>query len=391
MTRKFPCMPCHALAVAGLIGAAVVAASPTAAQIAVSSNDNKVVNIDGNKIVENAPPDTATIIDLGASPPKVLAQLNVPGSVVGPPQSVAIAPDESIALVAASTKIDPADPKKTAPDNRVSVIDLKASPPAVIATVEVGLSPAGVSFSPDGKLVLVANRGDGTVSVLTVSGKTLTPVGKIALGDAKSGPSHAAFTPDGKRALVTRDGDHRISVLSVDGDKVEDTKAYMVAGVRPYSISISAKGDVAVLTNQGGGQGDSDMISVIDLKKNPPRVVDTISVGQIPEGATMSPDGSHVAVTIQNGSQRPKTHPAYNDGGLLMVYRIDGTKLTLAAQAKVGGWTQGVVWSKDGKTLLSQGMLTKALDVLSFDGKELKVTGSIKVEGGPAGIRTVEK
>jgi DNA-binding beta-propeller fold protein YncE len=385
-------MPCHALAVAGLIGAAVVAASPTAAQIAVSSNDNKVVNIDGtNKIVENAPPDTATIIDLGASPPKVLAQLNVPGSVVGPPQSVAIAPDESIALVAASTKIDPADPKKTAPDNRVSVIDLKASPPAVIATVEVGLSPAGVSFSPDGKLVLVANRGDGTVSVLTVSGKTLTPVGKIALGDAKSGPSHAAFTPDGKRALVTRDGDHRISVLSVDGDKVEDTKAYMVAGVRPYSISISAKGDVAVLTNQGGGQGDSDMISVIDLKKNPPRVVDTISVGQIPEGATMSPDGSHVAVTIQNGSQRPKTHPAYNDGGLLMVYRIDGTKLTLAAQAKVGGWTQGVVWSKDGKTLLSQGMLTKALDVLSFDGKELKVTGSIKVEGGPAGIRTVEK
>ena len=70
-----------------------------------------------------------------------------------------------------------------------------------------------------------------------------------------------AFLPDGKRALVTRDGDHRISVLSVDGSKVEDTKAYMVAGVRPYSISISSKGDLAVLTNQGGGQGDTDIIS----------------------------------------------------------------------------------------------------------------------------------
>ena len=33
----------------------------------------------------------------------------------------------------------------------------------------------------------------------------------------------------------------------------------------------------------------------------------------------------------------------------------------------------------------------KALDVLSFDGKTLKVTGHIKVPGGPAGIRTVEK
>jgi DNA-binding beta-propeller fold protein YncE len=362
------------------------------AQIAVSANDNKVVNIDGvNNIVQNPPPDNATIIDLGVSPPKVLGQVNVPNSVVGPPQSVAIAPDESIALVVASSKIDPADPKKTATDNKLSVIDLKASPPAVIATIEVGAGPAGVSFSPDGKLVLVTNRGDGTVSILTVSGKTLTLAGKVDFGNPKSGPSHVAFLPDGKSALVTRDGDHRISVLSVDGTKIEEAKAYMVAGVRPYSISISATGDVAVLTNQGGGQGDTDIISVIDLKKNPPRIVDSISVGQIPEGATMSPNGAYVAVTVQNGSNRPKTHPSYNDHGLLMIYRIDGTRLTLAAQAKVGGWTQGVVWSKDGKTLLSQGMLIKTLDVLSFDGKELKVTGSIKVEGGPAGIRTVER
>jgi DNA-binding beta-propeller fold protein YncE len=363
-----------------------------AAQIAVSANDNKIVNDDGvNTIVQNPAPDNATIIDLGVSPPKVLGQLDVPGSVVGPPQSVAIAPDESIALVVASTKIDPTDPKKTTNDNKLSVIDLKASPPAVISTIEVGAAPAGVSFSPDGKLVLVANRGDGTVSILTVTGKALTPAGKIALGDSKSGPCHAAFTPDGKKALVTRDGDHRISVLSVDGAKVEDTKAYLVAGFRPYSITISPKGDVAVLTNQGGGQGDTDIISVIDLTKNPPRIVDSVSVGQIPEGTTMSPDGSYVAVTVQNGSARPKTHPAYNDHGLLMVYRIDGAKLTLAAQAKVGGWTQGVVWSKDGKTLLTQSMLAKALDVLSFDGKELKITGSIKVNGGPAGIRTVER
>jgi DNA-binding beta-propeller fold protein YncE len=332
-----------------------------------------------------------TIIDLGISPPKVVGQVNAPGSVVGPPQSVAVAPDESIALVAASTKIDPSDPKKTVPDNRLSVIDLKASPPTVIATLELGVSPAGVSFSPDGKLVLVTNRGDGTVSILTVNGKTLTPTGTIQLGDAKSGPSHVAFLPDGKRALVTRDGDHRISVLSVDGSKVEDTKAYMVAGIRPYSISISSKGDLAVLTNQGGGQGDTDTISVIDLKKNPPRIVETHTVGQIPEGATFSPDGSHVAVTIQNGSNKPKSHQSYNDHGVVMVYRVEGSKLILAAEAKAGAWGQGVVWSRDGKTLLVQSMLDKALDVLSFDGKSLKVTGQIKVPGGPAGIRTVEK
>jgi DNA-binding beta-propeller fold protein YncE len=362
------------------------------AQLAVSSNDNKVVSVDGvNKIVENPLPDNVTIIDLGVSPPKVVGQLNAPGSVVGPPQSVAVAPDESIALVAASTKIDPSDPKKTAPDNRLSVIDLKASPPAVIATLAVGVSPTGVSFSPDGKLVLVANRGEGTVSILTVNGKTVTPTGTIQLGDAKSGPCHVAFLPDGKRALVTRDGDHRISVLAVTGSQVEDTKVYLVAGIRPYSISISPKGDLAVLTNQGGGQGDTDIISVIDLKKSPPRIVESHSVGQIPEGVTFSPDGSHVAVTIQNGSNRPRSHQSYNDHSVVMVYRVEGGKLKFVAEAKVGGWGQGVVWSRDGKTLLAQSMLDKALDVLSFDGQSLKVTGQIKVPGGPAGIRTVEK
>lgn len=380
------------LRVALVLMALVVLPTYANAQLAVSSNDTKIVNVDGvNKIVENPPPDNVTIIDLGVSPPKVVGQLNAPGSVVGPPQSVAVAPDESIALIAASTKIDPTDPKKTAPDNRLSVIDLKASPPAVIATLELGSSPAGVSFSPDGKLALVTNRGEGTVSILTINGKTVTATGKIQLGDAKSGPSGVAFLPDGKRALVTRDGDHRISVLSVNGAKVEDTQAYLVAGIRPYDISVSPKGDLAVLTNQGGGQGDTDVISVIDLKRNPFRIVESHSVGQIPEGVAFSPDGSHVAVTIQNGSNRPKTHPSYNDHGLVMIYRVENGRLKLAAEAKVGGWGQGVAWSRDGKTLLAQSMLEKALDVLSFDGRTLKVVGQIKVPGGPAGIRTVGK
>jgi DNA-binding beta-propeller fold protein YncE len=367
-------------------------AADVGAQIAVSANENKVVNLNGtNTVIENAPPDTVTILDLGASPPKVLGEVQTGTSVVGVPQSVAISQDESIALVTAATKKDPADPKKTTDDNKLAVIDLKASPPAVIQTVEVGLGPSGVSFSPDGKLVLVANRAGGTVSVLTVSGKTLTLAGTVDLGNPKSGPSHVAFLSDGKRALVTRDGDHRVSLLSIDGSKVEDTKKFMVGGFRPYSLAISSKGDVAVFGNQGGGQGDDDVINVVDLKQDPPRIVDTISVGQTPEGVGMSLDGAYVAVTVMNGSQRPKTHQAYNDHGLVKIYRMTGTKLAYVAEAKVGGWGQGIAWSKDGKTLLFQAMLNKELQVLSFDGKDLKVTSSIKVNGGPAGLRTVER
>jgi len=74
--------------------------------------------------------------------------------------------------------VDPGDPTKTVPDTRVSVIDLKASPPAVIATLEAGKSAAGISINRRGTLALVANRSEGTVSVFSISGKTVTPVAR---------------------------------------------------------------------------------------------------------------------------------------------------------------------------------------------------------------------
>lgn len=362
------------------------------AQIAVSANDNKAVLVNGANVVPDKPAaDTVNIIDLGASPPKVIGEVKAPASVVGPPQSVAVSRDESFALVTGAFKVDPADPKKAVPDNKLSVIDLKAKPPAVIATLEAGLGAAGVSINNIGTLALVANRSEGTVSVFTIAGNKLTPAGKIQLGDSKSGPSHVAFTPDGKSALVTRDGDHRVSILSVDGNKVEDSKKFMVGGVRPYSLEISAKGDVAVFTNQGGGQGDIDVISIVDLKTKPPRIVDTISVGQTPEGVAMSGDGAYVAVTVMNGSNRAKDHPAYNDYGLLTIFSIKGTTLTKVAQAKVGHWCQGAAFSKNNKTVVIQCMVEKNLQAFNFDGRNLKLAGTVALSGGGAGLRTAAR
>jgi DNA-binding beta-propeller fold protein YncE len=374
---------------AALAALATLSCFTANAQIAVSANDNKIALVDGvNTVPANPPPDTVTILDIGVSPPKVLGELNAPSSVVGVPQSVAVSKDESFALVTAAMKVDPADPKKTAPDDKLSVIDLKANPPAVIATLQAGAGVTGVSINPAGTLAVTANRSEGTLSVFTISGKTLTPAGKIDLGNKTAGPSHVAFLPDGKSALVTRDGDHRVSILAIDGNKVEDTKKFLVGGFRPYSLVVSPKGDVAVFGNQGGGQGDLDQINVVDLKSNPPRVVEAITVGQTPEGVSMAPDGSHVAVVLHNGSPRNPKHPAYNDHGLMRIYKVDGTKLTPVTNAKIGTWAQGSVWSNDGKTIVVQATHEKELQVFSFDGKEVKRTGAIKTNGGGVGMRT---
>jgi DNA-binding beta-propeller fold protein YncE len=359
------------------------------ADLAISANDGKGVLINGvNTVPEEPVPDNVMILDLASSPPKVVAETKVPTSLVGPPQSVAIAPDESFALVTAATKIDPTDKKKVVPHNIVSVIDLKATPPSVIATHETGLAASGVAINPSGTLALVANRNEGTLSIFTIAGKTLTPAGKVNLGDAKSGPSSVAFTPDGKMALVTRDGDNKISVLKVAGNTVELEKRAINAGLKPYPLGISPRGDFAAVGNVGLGEGDADTISLIDLTAVPPRVVDTVTVGQTPESLTVAPDGRHVVVTVMNGSNKASGSPFLNDHGLAPIFIVENMKFRKVTEAKVGHWCQGAAWNKDMTLLLVQCMVEQEIQLFKFDGKSLTPAGAIKVNGGPGGFGT---
>jgi DNA-binding beta-propeller fold protein YncE len=372
----------------------LVAFVPTAqGQLLLSTNDNKVTLVNGTTtVVKSPPPDTLSVIDIKAWPPKVVAELDVPGSVVGPPFSVAVAPDESLALVTANEKLDPNDPTKRIANNTMSVVDLKATPPRIIAALETGKAPAGVSIIRQGTLALVANRAEGTVSIYAIQGKTVTPAGKVTVADEKSGTSHAAISPDGKLALVTRDGDDRISVLSIDGTKVAYTKRDISAGIRPYGIDIASSGAVAAVANIGRGGGDADTVSLIDLKAKPPRVVSTMTVGQTPEGIKVSPDGSVVAVVVMNGSNKAKESPFYNDAGKLVLLRVTGTDLSRLAEAPIGHWSQGAAFSADGQRIFVGNMVEKDIQVFSLDGSTLRDTGvRLSVKGGPAAIRAADK
>jgi DNA-binding beta-propeller fold protein YncE len=371
----------------------MAAAATVSAQLVVSANDGKMRLVDGvNTPVPNAPPDTITIVDLRGTQPKVVGELKVPASVIGPPSSVAIAPDESIALVTASTKLDPADQSKTAYDNKVSVIDLQANPPAVIATLQAGTGASGVSINRAGTLAIVCNRFEGTLSVFTIRGKSVTAAGKVDLQAPDSQPSAVAFSRDGRMALVTRNNDNLISLLAVDGDKVAYAKRDLAANLKPYGIEVTSAGDVAVVASVGvGPSGGTDTVSVIDLTLDPPRTVDHASVGPTAEGIAVSPDGRFVAVTIINGSNSPKASPLFRDSGMVRVLSLSNKKLTVVAEARTGRWCQGVAWAANGRTLLVQAMVDNEIRTYSFDGKTLTPGAAIKVSGGPAGIRTAQR
>src|SRR5215475_2434260 len=178
--------------------------SVQAAPLLIVGNDEKLLWDDqGKPIVSPAGKDSVVILDL-ANPesPKTVANLPLKNSVVGPPVNVAIDPTGSIALVADSIDVaKEGDALKMNPDNKVYVIDLKASPPKLAGTVTVGKQPSGLAFSPTGNLALVTNRLDKTVSVLSVKGTDVKVVDTVDLGDIVSA---VEFTPDGKRALVTK-------------------------------------------------------------------------------------------------------------------------------------------------------------------------------------------
>ncbi|WP_424812768.1 lactonase family protein [Roseococcus sp. YIM B11640] len=375
------------LAAAALLWAAPVPC-PAQAQIALSANDNKQVWENGVvRTLPNPPADTVNILDLGATPPRIVATVQAPHSIVGPPSSVALTPDGGLGLVASSNRVDPANPTRVVPDNRVSVIDLRASPPAVVQTVEAGLGPSGVSVNRAGNLALVANRNAGTVSVFRIANGRLEPVSTLTVGPPASGVSHVQFTPDGRFALVTRDADFMVSVLKVEGEQVTAAGRDITVGIRPYSFGITPDGRWAVVGNVGRLSGDSDTASLISLTSEPFRAVDTITVGATPEGVQVSPDNRHVAVTLINGSTRPEGHPLRGRGQVVML-RIEDGRLQRVAQADIGTWAQGVAFSSDGSRVFVQNMVEREIQVLSFDGQRLATIDRLRVDGGPTAIRT---
>ncbi len=172
---------------------------------------------DSGKVVLSEPgKDSVLLVDL-ANPeePKIVANLPLKNSVVGPPVNLDIDPTGSIALVADSVDVvKEGDALKQVMDNKVYVIDLKANPPKLASTVTVGKQPSGLSFSPDGKLALVANRADNSISVLSVQGTEVKVIDTVPMGDSVS---HVVFTPDGKHALATKFPAHKVSLLDVAG------------------------------------------------------------------------------------------------------------------------------------------------------------------------------
>jgi DNA-binding beta-propeller fold protein YncE len=111
----------------------------------------------------------------------------------------------------------------------VSVIDMEATPPRVIDRVVVGDAPEGLAISPKGNLAAVAllrgsntpwnshfyNR-NGSVVILKIDGKKVTKLDEL---EVRGLPEGVVWSADGKYLYVGNFMDSDVSIL-----KVEETK-----------------------------------------------------------------------------------------------------------------------------------------------------------------------
>src|SRR5947209_31911 len=364
-----------------------------AAQNRIVGNDEKQGwDETGKPIFREPGKDTLTVIDVSkADTPQIASSIPLMNSVVGPPTNLAISPSADIALVANSVEpVVQGWGHRLEPDNKVFLIDLKAHPPAVLGTITVGKQPSGMAISPKGDLALVANRADGTISVLSIRGKEVLVLDTVTVGAGADQVSAVAITPDGKRALAVKAAGNKLALLSIDGQKVTYDKRDLPPGIFPYNIAVTPDGKLALTADTGNGgssDGSVDTVSVIDLEADPPRVIDHVTVGDSPEGLVISPKGD-LAITVEARGSNMKGAPFYHPTGTVTVLKIDGKKVTNAGEISVGAFPEGGAFSPDGSYFYVGNFIDGDLSIIKVDGTALTDTGQrLKLPGHPAWLR----
>jgi DNA-binding beta-propeller fold protein YncE len=366
---------------------------PACAQHIIVGIDNKVYwDAEGKAVLSPPGKDAVAILDIrDRLNPRLVASLPLMNSVYGPPTNLAITPDGSLALVANSMDwIQDGGAWKGVPGNDIFVIDLKASPPGLIATLKGGKQPSGMAINRAGNLALVANRADNSITVLSIRGRDVKVVDTVAMGEQVSA---VAFTPDGKRALASKNVNNKASLLEIDGEKVTYSRYDMLVGLFPYNLAITPNGKVALTANNGNSgsaDGNVDTIGVIDLEATPPRLIDQVVVGDGPEGFAISPTGEIAVAILLRGSNANKSAFFYNRNGSVAVLKIDGKKVTKVGDVEVRGLPEGVVFSPDGKYLYVGNYMDDDISILTVDGTVVTDTGKrFKLSGHPASMRGV--
>ena len=181
----------------------------------------------------------------------------------------------------APVSISPSTPPATAPASSAHTVVPAATPPGLrlpASQIPSGpVSSSGVVVSPDGALVAAVNPDSDSITIVDALG--LGVVREITVGDD---PRTLAFTPDSRLVLVANRGSANLSVVAV-----EDFSRVANIPVGPMPYGVVTDGRRAFVTEFALGN-----IGIIDLARQ--TLVERVKVAPFPAGLafeTESQDG----------------------------------------------------------------------------------------------------
>jgi YVTN family beta-propeller protein len=164
---------------------------------------------------------------------------------------------------------------------------------ALAAEVRVGESPSGVDVTPDGALIVSADRDSDQLSLIDAA--TLQVVATIPVGVR---PFGVTIDPAGARAYTADVGSDTVTVVDLDARAVV---AAIPVGARPYAVAL-AQGRGFVTNSYG------DSVTAFDLTTLEPLA--EIAVGVYPEGVAASADETALYVANWDSNTLSVIDPA---------------------------------------------------------------------------------
>ncbi|HEX2977891.1 MAG TPA: YncE family protein [Candidatus Babeliales bacterium] len=175
------------------------------------------------------------------------------------------------------------------------------SPDRLLATVPVGVTPAGLAITPDNKFAYVADNnnytftGQDAVSVINLETFLLQDT---IFSATFNQPYTITINAAGTKAYVTNSNSTTVSIIDI----ASNTDIGMITGFDgPSGFVITPNGRTAYVNNYGGpegvGSGNGNTVSVVSLDTN--TIIQTITLNPVPPAAApaalaISPDGRFV-------------------------------------------------------------------------------------------------
>ena len=283
----------------------------------------------------------------------------------------------AICLLATSAYADAGKAYVTSQDGGVTIIDLESM--AAVGTIDVKAEgPRGLGLTDDGKFLIVATRGNGSVSVIDTATNEVVkqiPVGKnpefvrvkgnLAFvsyePSAKGGPPPTPGS-DAAKAAEKEDADDdkepaRIGIIDLkQGKKIRE----IIGGPETEGIEFSRDGKQLIITNEA-----DNTITVHNIKTGKLiKKIKTHDYGDRPRGIKVSPDGKTYVVTLEYGNK----------------FMVLDKSFKVLRTVDTGATPYGIAYDRSGKHIFVASNKDKLLQV--FDAKTYE-----KVKDIPTGNR----